>query len=128
MGTAQPLKAPVREPESAPQSDAAKRKDRLPVPADSAGLAMVPLPQMPDVAAEAEFSAPVLRLPVQLDVAVPVRDFRVRNLLALMPAQVIETKWSNGIDLPLAAGEVRLAWCEFEVLENRLAVRVTRVA
>ena len=28
-------------------------------------------------------SAPVLRLPVELDVAVPVREFRVRHLLAL---------------------------------------------
>ena len=34
----------------------------------------------------------------------------------------------HGDDLPLAAGEVRLAWSEFEVVENRLAVRVTRLA
>jgi len=30
--------------------------------------------------------------------------------------------------LPLAAGEVQLAWSEFEVIETRLAVRVTRLA
>ena len=38
-----------------------------------------------------ELTAPVARLPVELDVAIPVRDFRVRNLLALEPGQVIET-------------------------------------
>ena len=68
------------------------------------------------------------RLPVELDVAVPIRDFRVRTLLALEPGQVIETQWSHGEDLPLAAGEVQLAWSEFEVVDAQLAVRVTRLA
>jgi flagellar motor switch protein FliM len=69
----------------------------------------------------------VARLPVELDVAVPVREFRVRHLLALAPGAVIESQWSHGNDLPLAAGEVQLAWAEFEVAETRLAVRVTRL-
>jgi flagellar motor switch/type III secretory pathway protein FliN len=67
-------------------------------------------------------------LPVELDVAVPVREFRVRNLLALDPGTVIESRWNHGNDMPLAAGEVKLAWTEFEVIEARLAVRVTRLA
>jgi flagellar motor switch protein FliN/FliY len=71
---------------------------------------------------------PILnRLPVELDVTIPVRKFRVRNLLALEPGQVIETEWTNGADMPLAAGEVQLAWSEFEVVEQQLAVRVTRL-
>ncbi len=60
--------------------------------------------------------------------AVPVRDFRVRNLLALEPGQVIESQWGHGDDVPLAAGEVQLAWSEFEVVDTQLAVRVTRLA
>ncbi len=58
----------------------------------------------------------------------PVREFRVRHLLALAPGQVIESQWSHGNDLPLAAGDVQLAWSEFEVVETQLAVRVTRLA
>jgi flagellar motor switch protein FliN/FliY len=73
-------------------------------------------------------SAAVARLPVELDVSVPVREFRVRNLLALAPGQLIETRWALGEDMPLAAGEVQLAWSEFEVVETQLAVRVTRLA
>lgn len=72
-------------------------------------------------------SAPIARLPVELDVAVPVRGFRVRNLLALDPGQVIETEWANGEDMPLSAGELQLAWAEFEVVDTELAVRVTRL-
>ena len=66
-------------------------------------------------------------LPVELDVAVPVSDFRVRNLLALACGQVIETRWGHGEDVPLSAGEVQLAWSEFEVVDSQLGVRVTRL-
>lgn len=68
------------------------------------------------------------RLPVQLDVAIPLSEFRVRDLLALEPGRVVETEWVNGDDLPLFAGKVQLAWSEFEVIDARLAVRVTRLA
>jgi len=74
-----------------------------------------------------EIGPAVACLPVELDVAIPVRQFRVRNLLALEAGQVIETRWANGEDLPLAAGEVQLAWAEFEVVESQLAVRLTRL-
>jgi Type III flagellar switch regulator (C-ring) FliN C-term len=72
--------------------------------------------------------APVERLPVGLLVSVPVRDFRVRNLLAMAPDELIETQWGHGEDLPLSSGDVQLAWSEFEVVDTRLAVRVTRLA
>lgn len=77
---------------------------------------------------ETAFRAPITQLPVELDVVVPVREFRVRQLLALAPGEVIETQWSHGEDLPLSAGQVQLAWSEFEVVETRLAVRITRLA
>ena len=71
--------------------------------------------------------SPIARLLVELDVAVAVRPFRIRNLLALEPGQIIETQWGNGQDLPLAAGDVQLAWSEFEVVDSQLAVRLTRL-
>ncbi|HUA91378.1 MAG TPA: FliM/FliN family flagellar motor C-terminal domain-containing protein [Terracidiphilus sp.] len=71
---------------------------------------------------------PVARLPVELDVVVPIRDFRVRHLLALVPGQVVESRWRNREDVPLTAGHVQLAWSEFEVIDSQLAVRVTRLA
>ena len=73
-------------------------------------------------------NSPLARLPVEVDVAIPVREFRVRHLLAIAPGEVIETQWSSGEDMPLAAGEVQLAWSEFEVVDTQLAVRVTRLA
>lgn len=74
-----------------------------------------------------QLSGPVARLPVELDIAVPVREFRVRHLLALEPGEVIESQWSYGQDLALAVGAVQLAWSEFEVIDSQLAVRITRL-
>ena len=57
----------------------------------------------------------VARLPVELDVSIPVRNFRVRNLLALEAAHLIESAWSQGEDVPLAAGGVRDAGREWRI-------------
>lgn len=89
--------------------------------------ALVPAPQAQPVEEEPVFPAPILLLPVQLGVSIPVREFRVRQLLALAPGQVVETQWNHGEDLPLAAGNVEVAWSEFEVVETQLAVRITRL-
>jgi flagellar motor switch protein FliN/FliY len=71
---------------------------------------------------------PQERLPVGLAVSVPVREFRVRHLLAMAPGELIETQWGHEEDVPLSSGDVQLAWTEFEVVDTRLAVRVTRLA
>lgn len=91
--------------------------------------ALVPAPELRDeqVREALPFRAAINRMPVEVDVVVPVVGFRVRNVLALVPGQVIESQWSPSDDVPLTAGEVRLAWTEFEVIEERLAVRITRL-
>ena len=89
--------------------------------------ALVPAPRLQQNEEKSAFPASVLRLPVDLAVRIPVRDFRVRQLLALAPGKVIETQWNHGEDLPLTAGDVEVAWSEFEVVETKLAVRITRL-
>lgn len=102
--------------------------DRPPVSAgESAAHSLVPAAQPRTDDDEVRQSSPVSRLPVELDVIVPVRQFRVRDLLALAPGWLIESQWGNGEDLPLSSGEVQLAWSEFEVIDSQLAVRVTRL-
>jgi flagellar motor switch/type III secretory pathway protein FliN len=121
MASAQQLPpAPGGSPRSAQPAAAAAKQ--------SPSQALIPTQKLPDEEPGTVFSAQVQRLPVELDVAVPVRGFRVRHLLALEPGQLVESQWGSGVDLPLAAGDVRLAWTEFEVVATKLAVRVTRVA
>jgi flagellar motor switch protein FliN/FliY len=111
-----------------PQQVSAAPHPPTPAGGAAAEQALVPTPH-PSAEEEGMLaSGPVARLPVELDVSVPVREFRVRNLLALEPGQVIESQWVHGEDLPLASGDVQLAWSEFEVVDSQLAVRVTRMA
>lgn len=67
------------------------------------------------------------KLPLQLDLRVPLPSFRVQDLLSLEKGQVVETVWPHTEDLPLWSGGVQLMWSEFEVLDQKLAVRVTRL-
>ena len=66
-------------------------------------------------------------LPIQMDVALPVVRFRVRDLLALAAGQVVPTAWSSSEDLPLAIEDVQLAWVEMEVVDQAMAIRITRL-
>jgi flagellar motor switch protein FliN/FliY len=120
MATAHPMPAPAAELPRKPEASGADH---------AAGQqALVPSPHRPEEEDFTPLSGPVARLPVELGVSVPVREFRVRNLLALEPGQVVESQWTLGDDLPLASGKVQLAWSEFEVVDAQLAVRITRLA
>lgn len=94
---------------------------------DAAERALIPSGARERPPGELVLSAPLARMPVELDVAIPIPDFRVRNLLALAPGQLIEARWPNGEDVPLSSGDVQIAWTEFEVIESQLAVRITRL-
>jgi len=118
MATTLPLAPSGNEPQNASAEGSPHATDQ----------AMVPSLQMPEFESSMMLNGPVARLPVELDVSVPVRNFRVRNLLTLEPAQLIESGWGHGEDVPLAAGHVQLAWSEFEVVDTQLAVRITRLA
>jgi flagellar motor switch/type III secretory pathway protein FliN len=84
-------------------------------------------PQLGDGSEAGTLDATFAQIPIEIDVAVPIRKFRVRNLLALMTGQVIGTEWLEGEDLPLGARGAQLAWTEFEVIDQKLAVRITRL-
>ncbi len=53
--------------------------------------------------------------------------FRVRDLLALKVGQVFESHSPATEDVPVKVGQVQLGWSEFEVLEQKMALRLTRL-
>jgi flagellar motor switch/type III secretory pathway protein FliN len=123
MATAHPLPAPAP---AAPPPQAPAALTNAEIVAENA---LVPSsPEIPVKAVALAPEAPEARLPVELDVCVPVRDFRVRNLLALETGSIVESQWGHGDDVPLTSGNVQLAWSEFEVVDVQLAVRLTRLA
>jgi len=69
----------------------------------------------------------ISRLPVMLGVNIPLTGFRVCDLLALEPGQTILSKWVATEEVPLKVGTLQLSWGEFEVVDDVMALRLTRL-
>jgi flagellar motor switch protein FliM len=67
------------------------------------------------------------QLRVTMRVGVALNHFKVRDLLAMKEGQVFESLSPSTEDVPVKVGRVQLGWSEFEVLEQRMALRLTRL-
>jgi len=92
--------------------------------AEQTAMVLVPALPMEDHSAWPMIS----RLPVMLAVNIPLVGLTVRNLLELKCGETIGSTWATTEDVPLKVGEVQVCWGEFEVLEQRMALRLTRLA
>jgi len=70
----------------------------------------------------------ISNLAVKLEANIPLRGLHVRDLLVLATGQTIESTWSVTEDVPLKVGQVQLCWCEFEVVDGKMSLRLTRLA
>jgi len=68
------------------------------------------------------------QLPCRLSVDVPLKEFTVRDLLQLEEGTVVESRNVNGADVPVQVNMRLIGWAEFEVMGQRLAVRITELA
>jgi len=66
-------------------------------------------------------------LPCNLAVEVSVPRVTVGDILRLAPQSVLETRWQQNADVPIRANGQLIAWAEFEGVDEKLAVRVTRL-
>jgi flagellar motor switch protein FliN/FliY len=67
------------------------------------------------------------QLRVTMRAGVALDRFRVRDLLAMKEGQVFESLSPATEDVPVRVGQTQLGWSEFEVLEQRMALRLTRL-
>ena len=70
----------------------------------------------------------ISRLPVILEVKIPLSGFKVSDLLNLRCGQTIVSAWAATEELPMKAGALQLSWGEFEAVGERMALRLTRLA
>lgn len=68
------------------------------------------------------------RLPITMTAEIALGRFKVRDLLGLAQGQVFESVSPDTEDVPLKVGSVQLGWTEFEVVEQKIALRLTRLA
>jgi flagellar motor switch/type III secretory pathway protein FliN len=67
-------------------------------------------------------------LPCTLSLEVPVVRFTIGDLLALKEGSIVETACHHTSDVPLRVNQLLIGWTEFDVIGDRLAVRITEQA
>jgi flagellar motor switch protein FliN/FliY len=67
------------------------------------------------------------RLDLMLAVEIPLPRFKVQDLLRLAEGQVFESTFPDTEDVPLRVGDIQLGWTEFEVVDQKIALRLTRL-
>lgn len=70
---------------------------------------------------------PVLDLPCEFMVDLPLPGFRIADLLKLRQGSLINAHWRTAQDVPLHLNGKLVGWGEFEVMGNSLAVRLTEL-
>jgi flagellar motor switch protein FliN/FliY len=68
-----------------------------------------------------------LELPCQLCVALEVPHFTIRDMLSLNVNSLVDTRRREGAHVPVLVNGVMVAWAEFDVIDGRLAVRMTEM-
>jgi flagellar motor switch/type III secretory pathway protein FliN len=63
-----------------------------------------------------------------LTVELKVPNFAVRDLLRLERGSVVDTQCKQAANLPLNVNGQMVAWAEFELLGDRLAIRLMELA
>ena len=67
-------------------------------------------------------------LPCTLTLDVPVVHFTIADLLGLKQGSIVQTAWHHTSDVPLRVNQVLIGWTEFDVIGDRLVVRITEQA
>jgi flagellar motor switch/type III secretory pathway protein FliN len=66
-------------------------------------------------------------LPCRLSVEVPILHFTVKKLLDLEPGVILDTYHEEGSHVPVLVNSEMIAWGEFDVVDEILAVRLTEL-
>jgi Type III flagellar switch regulator (C-ring) FliN C-term len=85
-----------------------------------------PVPWIPRIEEHPAWET-LAQLQITMRAAVPLNRFKVQDLLSLKVGQVFESLSPDTEDVPLMVGQVQLGWSEFEILEQKMSLRLTRL-
>lgn len=68
-----------------------------------------------------------MELPCRLYVALEVPHFTIRDLLSLSVNSLVDTQRREGAHVPVLVNSSMVGWAEFDVIDGRLAVRMTEM-
>lgn len=82
----------------------------------------------PDILHDPRQWGPMLELPCDLTLDLPIPDFTVADLLRLHKGDLLETRWAQSEDVPVRINDQLVAWAEFEAIDGTLGMRITEWA
>lgn len=85
-------------------------------------------PFAPEAAAPSDLLDTMPWLPCTLTLEIPVVGFTIGDLLSLAKGSIVETACHHTSDVPLRVNRLLIGWTEFDVVGDRLAVRITEQA
>ena len=88
--------------------------------------AVTPLKQVPMAITEDAWNDASL-LPCRISIDLRLKKFTVRDLLRLDTGNLLETSNADGADVPVTVNTQLIGWAEFEIVGQRIAVRMTEV-
>ena len=112
---------------SAPNAAPALPQSNSPAGGDAANAAAAGT-QLARLRGSADALAGFLHVPVSLRVEVPVVALTVGDLFRLEKGSIVSTVQLTGANVPLRVRGRLLAWGEFQVIGEHLAVRVAELA
>jgi flagellar motor switch protein FliN len=68
-----------------------------------------------------------LGLLCKLSVSLEIPHFTIRDLLALGANSLVDTRRREGAHVPVTVNGVMVGWAEFDVIDGKLAVRLTEM-
>ena len=83
---------------------------------------------LPDAATKADPLAGLLLIPTTLSVESQIVTLTVRELFQLEKGSVVASAQAAGANVPLYIGKKLIAWGEFQVVGENLALRVAELA
>jgi flagellar motor switch/type III secretory pathway protein FliN len=91
-------------------------------------IAVMPAPAPAKPREVADNWGELLQVPAMVVVDVPIAKLTVRELFRLQKGSVLGSAQSSGVQVPIAVGGRLIAWGEFQVAGNHLAVRIVELA
>jgi flagellar motor switch/type III secretory pathway protein FliN len=85
-------------------------------------------PHQVSAAGESDLLDTMPWLPCKLTLDIPVAGFTISDLFNLTKGTIVETAYHHNSDIPLRVNQLLLGWTEFDVIGDRLAVRITDLA
>jgi flagellar motor switch/type III secretory pathway protein FliN len=91
-------------------------------------IAVMPAPEAAKARVDGDSWGELLQVPTTVTVDVPIAKLTVRELFRLQKGSVLASAQVSGVQVPIVVSGRLIAWGEFQVSGDHLALRIVELA